>query len=381
MKKINRSIIFSLITLISFGQTLLPKNPSPLNVKQIHSGHSLTDPLFNPWPGQYSYLIGEVLGGSFDNIRASTVPGSSMKYRWDFISPYGQPSARYDIGNWELLVITEGVPLYYPSAALSDQQWYIEGLTEQRSYLSQFVNNSWTNGNEGNGASTLLWTTWVNIDNSNGDFRQALDIQGAEWEYMQDLANANLIPSATPVYLIPGHKMMARLYDDIQAGVVPGITNINQFFEDTIHVNNLGAYAVAMIHYACIYNQNPIGITNSLFYPNLSQNQTIPSTQLAHYIQAMVWDVVTNYSRTGVSEGSLSTHNTNSKPQAFTIFPNPSNDYISISSDINNYPVEIYNTIGKKVYSGFENKIKISHLSAGFYTVKIGDLYTKLIKK
>lgn len=33
------------------GQPLPPKQPFPFNIKQIHSGHSLTDPLFYPhWP-------------------------------------------------------------------------------------------------------------------------------------------------------------------------------------------------------------------------------------------------------------------------------------------------------------------------------------------
>jgi Secretion system C-terminal sorting domain len=381
MKKNIKYLVLCFASLVTFGQTLPPKQASLLNVRQIHSGHSLTDPLFNPWPGQYSYLIGEVLGGNFSNIASSTVPGSSMEYRWDYISPYGHPSARHNINNWELLVITERVPLLFPSSPLSNQQWYIEGLTNQRSYLSQFVNNSWTNGNNRNGAPTLLWTTWLNIDGSNGDFRQTLDVQGAEWEYMQDYANANLISGASPVYLIPGHKMMARLYDDIQLGLVPGITSINQFFEDSIHVNDLGAYAVAMIHYACIYNKNPTGITNSLFYPNLVQNHTTPSPQLANYLQNMIWDVVTNYSRTGVTTGSLSTNNFDfQKYSKLILSPNPADDFITVHAEINSEPIEIYNSLGGKVYSGFENKINTSNLSAGFYTVKKGILLTKLIK-
>lgn len=80
------------------------------------------------------------------------------------------------------------------------------------------------------GTPTLLWTTWTNIDNSDGPWREMLDLQGMEFERMQDYANQNILPEASPVYIIPGHKMMAKLYDDIQKSKVPGITNIKQFF-------------------------------------------------------------------------------------------------------------------------------------------------------
>jgi len=93
---------------------------------------------------------------------------------------------------------------------------------------------------------------------------------------------------------------MARLYDDIQLGNVPGINNINQFFGDNIHTNGIGAYAVAMIHYASIFNQSPLGITNNLL-PGAPAGTPIPSITLATYLQNMIWDVVCNYPRTGVN--------------------------------------------------------------------------------
>jgi|GEM_PF-3206199 len=52
MKSIKTIAIGLLFSSVAFGQTLPPKQASPFNVKQIHSGHSLTDPLFSNWPGQ-----------------------------------------------------------------------------------------------------------------------------------------------------------------------------------------------------------------------------------------------------------------------------------------------------------------------------------------
>lgn len=96
------------------------------------------------------------------------------------------------------------------------QSWYLNRLQQQRTYLSNFVNNAWSNGNGGKGAPTLLWTTWTSIDGKDGPFREMLDSQGKEWEAMQEYANKNRPVGAPPVYIIPGHKMMARIYDDIQ---------------------------------------------------------------------------------------------------------------------------------------------------------------------
>jgi len=291
-------LLWLLIAAISvtslYGQgDLPPKQPYPFDIKQIHSGHSLTDPLFHPWPGLFVQLMTEELGyWAGDIIGKSTIPGSNMAWRWNN-PPEWSPDARHDIGDWELLGITEGVPLYYEGGGTAE--WYLEGLESQRMFLSLFVNNAWENGNNGNGAPTLLWTTWTNIDHSDGPWREMLDIQGEEWENMQVYANDHRPAGCPPVYLIPGHKMMARIYDDIQLGLVPGITDISEFFSDNIHVNNLGSYAVAMIHYACIFNTSPVGLPTDLV-----DGIEPPSQELADYLQNMIWEVVTNYPRTGI---------------------------------------------------------------------------------
>lgn len=275
------TFVLLIFSAASMAQTLPPKQASPIAVKQIHSGHSLTDPVFS---GHYQSLIAIHLGGVWDNIAKSTIPGSPLSVRWRDAPGYGQPDARHGIAGWELLIITEGVPLAGAGGSSAE-------------YLSLFVNNAWNNGNNGNGTPTLLWTTWTNIDDRDGPWRQRLDSDGAEWERLQDHANANRPSGAPPVYIIPGHKMMARLYDDIQRGMVPGITNISQFFADNIHLNLLGAYAFAMIHYACIFNTSPVGLPHSLV-PSLPSHDVPP--RLATYLQTMIWDVVTSYPRTGI---------------------------------------------------------------------------------
>lgn len=307
MKKILSLTLLLIHTCLVFGQQLPPKLASPFNVKQIHSGHSLTDPLFGPWPGQYVDLVASENSTQgwqiFDQmVGKSTIPGSALRARWENPPGYNAPDARHQINNWELLSITERVPMAYEGG--NTQQWYLDQIQEQKVYLSLFVNNAWNNGNNGDGTPTLLWTTWTNIDNSNGPWRQMLDIQGAEFERMQDYANANRVAGAPHVYIIPGHKMMARLYDDIQADSVPGIDHINEFFSDNIHTNSLGAYAIAMMHYACIFNLSPVGLPSNLLL-NPPSGFEAPSDSLANYLQSMIWEVVTTYPRTGITESPL----------------------------------------------------------------------------
>lgn len=354
---------------------LIPKQAYSQDVKQIHSGHSLTDPLFHPWPGLYVELVTRQLGfWAGDNIGKSTIPGSPMFWRWQHSS--GTPDARLDIADWELLSITEGVPLFYEGGNTAD--WYLMGLDSQRVYLSIWTNHAWQHGNGGLGAPTLLWTTWTNIDDSDGPWREMLDIQGQEWEIMQDYANSRRLPGAPPIYIIPGHKMMARIYDDIQLGLVPGISHISQLFEDNIHVNNIGSYAVAMIHYACIFNANPTGLPHALL-----DAIPPPTVEQAEYFQKIVWETVLNYPRSGLSH-LLSKEDQLHSEEHWTISPNPAHTYITIQSDITEKGlITIMNTHGKVVlHSEATEKIFVGHLPAGIYLACLqlrGKLLTRKI--
>jgi hypothetical protein len=368
-----------LCTDFAFSQTLPPKQAYPFNVKQIHSGHSLTDPLFYPhWPGQYVNLMTQVRGQWAGNeIGKSTIPGSPMRWRWNNSSGY--PDAKNDIKEFELLCVTEVANLCYEGG--SNASWYQDCIKEQREYLTLFTNNAWVNGNQGKGAPTLLWTTWVSINDADGPFRQMLNNLGAEWERMQDHANLNRPNGAPPVYIIPGHKMMARLYDDVQAGIVPDITHFNQFFSDNIHVNELGAYAIALIHYACIYNINPLGLPHKLI-DNPPAGTPLPTPALAQYLQKLVWEIVTNYERTGEKEitSNLEEYDPSNE---ISLSPNPTVDKISLSHKNLNYVfgnIKIFNNMGAVVYEGSETNIDLSHFIAGIYVLK-ADKYVKRFVK
>ncbi|MCR9249352.1 MAG: T9SS type A sorting domain-containing protein [bacterium] len=358
----------------SFGE----KEAYPHDIRQIHSGHSLTDPLFAfPWPGQYRYMMSEVFGADMDYITQATIPGSPMFWRWDNEEMLEPNSARYNIDQYELLVITEGIPI--PGSP--------GDISEASGSFANYVNNAWENGNNGFGAPTLLWTTWINIDDSDGPFRELLDTYETYWEEMMDYANSQLPEGATPVFIIPGHRMMARIYDDIEDGLVPGINDISELFDDTIHPNELGAYAIAMIHYTCIYNTSPVGLPTVLHYDWELPNQQIPSDELALYFQEMVYEVVTNYERTGVrGEGNSVITSIGQNKETNFVYPNPSIREFTINSiePIAN-KVTLMNLKGQLVKEfaineSQRNTFNISDIPDGIYAVFIDDvLIEKLI--
>ncbi len=108
------SLFVSCVTLSELltDSGLITVAPEPLRVRQIHSGHSLTDTAVfkGTWSGHLEWMINSLSPGSA-SIEKSTIPGSPMTYRWDHQPGYGAPDARSQIADWELLVITESIPL------------------------------------------------------------------------------------------------------------------------------------------------------------------------------------------------------------------------------------------------------------------------------
>ncbi len=257
----------------------------PLSTSVIQSGHSLTDPILEPLRQlvRKSGLYGAV-------IDQSTIPGSPMSWRWNNAPQYGQPDAKGDIGNYELLVLTEGV-----SMSLT--------LTSHNSddFALRFFENAWKNGNNGAGAETILYASWVHItsgpdfENPYQDpegkipFRERLPLEMARWKEVQDHVNANRPAGSPEMQMIPGPLIMAQAYDDIAEGLVPGLSDISDLFLDDIHVNDKGSYLMALAHYMVIYGKDPRGLP-----VNIGQAAS-PTRQQAVWMQNLVWSVVSDY--------------------------------------------------------------------------------------
>jgi hypothetical protein len=216
-------------------------------------------------------------------IHKSTVPGSPMEVRWATPPGYDQPDARHDIADYDTLVLTERVPL---SNTLPWHNSIEQGLL--------WFTNAWTKGNDGKGAETILYATWIDItsgpgaENPHNDpeasipFRERLPIEMARWESIQDHVNEIRPSGSPPMRMIPGPLLIAAIYDEIAAGTAPGLTDISDLFSDGIHLNDLGNYYIALAHFAVIYDRDPRGM----------QNMGGATPEQARWMQELVWRVL-----------------------------------------------------------------------------------------
>ncbi|KAA0969347.1 hypothetical protein FPY71_12380 [Aureimonas fodinaquatilis] len=276
------------------GAIAVPANaqdkPVDFNLRVIQSGHSLTDPI----PPMLEKMIA-AQGGGMVQVARSTIPGSTMDWRWAHpTTPL--PNAKTEIGKYDLLVLTERVSLSGTTV------WHKSDEEALR-----WTKHAWENGNDGKGAETMLYATWVEITSGPDyinpykdveghiPFRERMPLEWARWEKIAAYVNENRPEGSPFVRMIPGPLLFAELYDEIEAGNVPGLTNASELFLDDIHINDLGAYFITLAHYAMIYNQDPRGLP-----ANIRQGQK-PSPEMAAKMQEIVWKVLTSYPGSGVS--------------------------------------------------------------------------------
>lgn len=264
-----------------------PVTPRSLDLRVILSGHSLTDPM-----GQALPRLVQAAGGPEDRIALSTIPGAPLDWRWN--NRTAPPDARDDIAGFDVMVQTERVSLS------GTRRWHNSDEEALR-----WARHGWNEGAGGAGAEVLLYASWVSLDtgpgfDTHGDedrslpWRIRLDREFAGWEEIMAHVNAHRPADAPQMRMIPATLVMAAVYDAIAVGSAPGgLHDIRQLFTDDIHLSPLGAWLVALIHYAVIYARDPRGLPG----PQGA------SPELVDWAQALVWEVVTGYPGTGVQGG------------------------------------------------------------------------------
>ncbi len=149
-------------------------------------------------------------------------------------------------------------------------------------------------------ARLYLYETWHRLDDPAGWLARIDTDLSDLWE-SQLLRPAMARAGVGTIYVIPGGQVMAAAVRAIEAGTVPGLTDRRDLFApgDTIHFNNLGAYLMALTHYAVLYHRSPAGLPHQLTRADGSPAQAM-SPRAAKVLQQVVWQVVTRYRGTGV---------------------------------------------------------------------------------
>lgn len=144
-----------------------------------------------------------------------------------------------------------------------------------------------------------LYETWHHLGDSAGWLNRIDNDLPALWE---GKVLRPAMAKAGPIHVIPGGQVMAAAVRAVEAGKVPGLTTRTDFFTDDIHLSDLGAWLIAMTHYAVLYHRSPVGLPAQLARADGSP-ATAPGPDAARALQEVVWQVVTGYRATGVAKG------------------------------------------------------------------------------
>ena len=153
-----------------------------------------------------------------------------------------------------------------------------------------------------------LYESWHDLNDPQG-WMERLDADPARYWEGTLLAQA-LAENAgqPPIYVIPAGRVMAELVRRVEGrGGMDGMKTREDLFArlddgsvDPIHINDLGAYLVALTHYAVLYHQSPVGLPTHVKRAN-GRWATEPTPELALLMQQTAWDVVTTLPVTGVA--------------------------------------------------------------------------------
>jgi hypothetical protein len=98
-----------------------------------------------------------------------------------------------------------------------------------------------------------------------------------------------------PIGIIPGGPALLALKREVDAGRVPGMTDFfGTIFADGVHLTNKGRYLISLVHYGCIYKENPAGKVSVL-------NSGLTPEQLAVF-QRIAWQTVKNCRWAGLAD-------------------------------------------------------------------------------
>ena len=268
----------------------LPPPEGPLSVYFI--GHSLVG---RTMPAMLAQLAGE--GQRYESqlgwgaeLQAHWEPGVPLEgAETENAHPrFREAHEAVDSGDYDAVVLTEKIGL--ESAIKYHDSWrYLTLWTKAARAANPDVR-------------VYLYETWHDRDRD--DWLARLDGDLARlWEREiidRALADEDI---GGPIHVIPGGQVMAAMARALEdEGGVDGLADVSGLFRDAIHFNDMGAYLVALTHYAVLYGRSPEGLPHRLMREDGTPADA-PSEEAARLMQRVVWEVVTGYARTGVARG------------------------------------------------------------------------------
>lgn len=273
--------------------------PDPGGLHVFHLGHSLVG---RDMPAMLAQLAGD--GHAYESQLGW---GTSLKQHWE----PGEPINGFDAenahprfrpareavgsGDYDAVVLTEMVELR--DAVKYHQSGKYLALWAA---LARKANST---------TRVYLYESWHRLDDPDG-WLDRLD-RDLDELWLGKIVRQDLVRNRPdrPVYIIPAGQVMARFVRELEARGGSGpVTSREDLFQrkddgtvDPIHVNDLGAYLVALTHYAVLYQTSPVGLPHRLKRADGTAAEA-PPADIARLMQEVVWDVVRSLPETGVPQ-------------------------------------------------------------------------------
>ena len=215
-------------------------------------------------------------------VETQIINGASLAYNWDHSANAEGVDARARLASrpTDALILTEAIPVaghVQWSDTVGNVARFAALAREANPEVRVFLFEGWPSRTSGPGAdikddpdAALPW-------------RERLVKDLPLW---QDAAGDG-------VQIIPAGQALARLDDEIVAGRVPGIDDLDALFSDDIHLNGKGQYFVAMLIAGAVTGKSPEGLPAKLTRAWTSRDAVLTEAQ-AKALQAVAWEMVSN---------------------------------------------------------------------------------------
>jgi len=271
--------------------------PAPKFLRAFYIGHSLQSDIPD--------IVRSLAGESKFAFREQFIPGAPLRWQWGEAERKNagmEPSfqQRYDLAaqdNYQVLVLVDSVPRGGPEMLAETVEYaakFIEAFRAKNPQIQTYLYEPWHHITSG--------TPQVDPDDNFSPtrklrWRPRLDADRKFW----DDAVTQLKQKGYNVRLIPGGRALGALADAIEAGQVPGFKTTRDLFDDDIHLNAYGKLFVGLLHYAVLYNQSPVGLSQEVQdrwarsywnHPNW-QNKTYapPNPEAVRFMQQLAWKI------------------------------------------------------------------------------------------
>lgn len=377
------------IVFVSLLQSVLFVQLHAQSPRTFYIGHSLSDQI----PDMVQSLSNDHNAVDFSWVYQS-IPGAPLRWQWDRkeeddytpIPPnyYGFYDQNHGLpaGDFDVLVLTEAVPRY--SEIIDETYAYADSFYQYASSFNRDI-------------QVYLYEDWhcllsgtptgCHYDVNSNPWRQRLDDDLSMWESVVDTLNARHTPD-NPVCLIPAGQGLAALYDSIQLGLIPDILMMDDLFSDDIHLNDLGKYFIACIHFAVIHKTSPVGLTNQL-QVWWGGDFEAPSPELALKFQEIAWETVLKYPKNCLEVNTSS--DVQLEADSISVFPNPASYAFIIEGLSGVYSVQIIDALANEYEtlssSGSRLVLDVLSLPSGMYFVRFQNqtnknvFFKKIIKQ